>query len=80
MTGSEVEAGGGGGGVTAGAVAAAVVTTTEDKGYGGDAVGGEPLAVPFCSIAICLNSACDLSAVGLMLNVMPEPQWPFCLQ
>lgn len=40
-------------------------------------------AVPFCCMAICMNISWDLSAVGLMLKVMPFPQWLvgfFCLQ
>lgn len=31
-------------------------------------------AVPFCWIAICMNIAWLLSAVGLMLKVIPLPQ------
>lgn len=40
-------------------------------------------AVPFCCMAICMNNSWLLSAVGLMLKVMPFPQWLvgfFCLQ
>lgn len=40
-------------------------------------------AVPFCWMAIWVNFSWDLSAVGLMLKVMPLPQWEvgvFCLQ
>ena len=48
-------------------------------------VGGDPAAgaVPFCWMASWVNWAWDLSAVGLMLKVMPLPQWEvgvFCLQ
>lgn len=49
-------------------------------------VGGEPAgagAVPFCWMASWVNCSWDLSAVGLMLKVMPLPQWEvgvFCLQ
>lgn len=77
ITGSSVEAGGAD--VTGGTDEAGEVTTTDDE-YGGADAGGASPAVPFCAIAICLKVACDLSGVGLMLNVMPMPQWPFCLQ
>lgn len=49
-------------------------------------VGGELAAagaVPFCWMASWVNCSWDLSAVGLMLKVMPLPQWEvgvFCLQ
>ena len=57
----------------AGAAAAA-----EEAGGGAAAVvpdGGAPaVAVPFCCMANDLNIAWVLSAVGLMLKVMPLPQ------
>lgn len=40
-------------------------------------------AVPFCCMAVAVNASWDLSGVGLMLKVMPLPQWEvgfFCLQ
>ena len=41
-----------------------------------------PVAVPFCCMAICLKSAWDFAAVGLMEKTMPCPQCVpvFCLQ
>jgi hypothetical protein len=41
---------------------------------------GDAVPVPFCAMAICLNMAWVLLAVGLMEKVIPFPQWPFCLQ
>ena len=68
-----IEAEGAGGAAAGGAAGAAVV---EDGG-------ASPVAVPFCCMAIDLNMAWVLSAEGLMLKVMPLPQWGvgvFCLQ
>lgn len=39
-----------------------------------------PSAVPFWRMAKCMKLAWLWLAVGLILNVMPVPQWPFCLQ
>lgn len=36
--------------------------------------------VPFCAIAAAKNAAWDFVAVGLILNTIPLPQCPFCLQ
>lgn len=53
---------------------------------GGDAAGGGPPTIggraplPFCAIAFSLNAAWDFSAVGLMENTIPLPQWLPCLQ
>lgn len=58
-------------------------------GMGIEVVVGEPAgaaaagAVPFCWMASWVNCSWDLSGVGLMLKVMPLPQWEvgvFCLQ
>ena len=51
---------------------------------GGAAAAAAPSgAVPFCWMAVAVKASCDLSGVGLMLKVIPLPQWEvgfFCLQ
>jgi hypothetical protein len=67
------EAGGAGGAALGGAGAV----------LGGGAVPpvmGDAEPVPFWAMAICWNIAWVLFAVGLIENVIPLPQWPFCLQ
>lgn len=69
--------------VAAGAAATDSATLEAGGATAGDddpPVIGDAVPVPFCAIAICLNIACVLFAVGLMEKVIPFPQWPFCLQ
>ena len=68
-----------GGGAEAGGTAAG----GSEAGGGGEAAvefPPPPIMVPFCCIANALNAAWVLLAVGLMLNVMPDPQCIFCRQ
>jgi hypothetical protein len=62
------------------AAGAAVVCGGAAVVCGGGA--GTAAAVPFCSSALALKASCDFSALGLMENTMPLPQWlpVFCLQ
>jgi len=70
--------------VTAEAGAAAAVATVVPAGAAATVavppVIGEATPVPFWAMAICLNMAWVLLAVGLMEKVIPLPQWPLCLQ
>ena len=53
---------------------AAAVVAAGGAGGAAEAGGGVPLDVPFCWMAIAWNMSWVLSAVGLMLKVIPLPQ------
>lgn len=85
----EAAGGGGGGGEAAGGAAAGggmAAAGIVDAGIILDMlllIAMAASAVPFCCMAICINISGVLSAVGLILKVMPFPQWLvgfFCLQ
>jgi hypothetical protein len=74
------------GGAASVAAALPAVATVVEAATGGAAaeaappVMGAAVPVPFWAMANCSNIAWVLLAVGLMENVIPFPQCPFCLQ